>query len=78
MDSQPPDTSPSEVPPPRRRFLARLSVALSGAIAAAAGVPVVGFLVSPLLRKAPRVWRPVGQVDRFAVGEILQKLQHRH
>lgn len=71
MDSQPPDTSPSEVPSPRRRFLARLSVALSGAIAAAAGVPVLGFLVSPLLRKATRVWRPVGPVDRFAVGETV-------
>jgi menaquinol-cytochrome c reductase iron-sulfur subunit len=60
-----------ETPPTRRRFLARLSIALSGAIAAAAGVPVVGFLVSPLLRKAPRAWRPVGAVDGFAVGETV-------
>jgi menaquinol-cytochrome c reductase iron-sulfur subunit len=31
----------------------------------------VGFLVSPLIRKAPRVWRPVGPVDRFKVGETV-------
>jgi menaquinol-cytochrome c reductase iron-sulfur subunit len=66
MDPRAPD-----VPPPRRRFLARLSIALSAAIAAAAGVPVVGFLVSPLLRKAPRIWRPVGAVDAFTVGQTV-------
>jgi menaquinol-cytochrome c reductase iron-sulfur subunit len=60
-----------ETTPSRRRFLARLSIALSGAIAAVAGVPVVGFLVSPRLRKAPRAWRPVGAVDGFAVGETV-------
>jgi menaquinol-cytochrome c reductase iron-sulfur subunit len=66
MDPRAPD-----IPPPRRRFLARLSIALSAAIAAAAGVPVVGFLVSPLLRKAPRIWRPVGAVDGFTVGQTV-------
>lgn len=61
-----PDASPS-----RRRFLSRLSLALSGAIGAVATVPVVGFLLSPLLRKSPQVWRPVGRVDQFKIGETV-------
>jgi menaquinol-cytochrome c reductase iron-sulfur subunit len=63
---------PSSPPPPsRRRFLSRLSVALSAAIGAVATVPVVGFLLSPLAQKGPRVWRSVGPVDRFKVGETV-------
>ena len=55
----------------RRRFLARLSLVLSGMIGAVATVPVIGFLLSPLTRKSPRVWRPVGPVNAFAVGETV-------
>jgi menaquinol-cytochrome c reductase iron-sulfur subunit len=55
----------------RRRFLSRLSMGLSAAVAAVLAIPVVGFLVSPLTRKPPRQWRVVGPVDRFKVGEIV-------
>lgn len=79
------DTAPVPRPPPldappappspgvlqRRRFLSRISIALSAAAAAVVGVPVVGFLLAPLIRKAPRVWRAVGPVDRFKVGETV-------
>ena len=64
-------SEPSAVPTPRRRFLARLSIALSGLIATATTVPVIGFLLSPLTRKSPRVWRPVGPVDTFAIGRTV-------
>jgi menaquinol-cytochrome c reductase iron-sulfur subunit len=52
----------------RRRFLARLSLLLSTAAAAIVGMPVIGFFFAPLLRKPPRDWRPVGQVDQFGIG----------
>lgn len=65
----PDDTPP--LPPSRRRFLSRLSIVLSGAIGAVATVPVIGFLLSPLARKGPRVWRSVGTVDQFKVGETV-------
>ena len=55
----------------RRRFLSRLSIGLSAAAAAVVGLPVVGFLVAPLLRRAPRVWRAVGRVDQFVAGETV-------
>jgi menaquinol-cytochrome c reductase iron-sulfur subunit len=79
MDVVSPGNSPPEVPRPadsaqvikRRRFLSRISIALSAAAAAVVGVPVVGFLLSPLTRKPPRQWRPVGSADEFKVGETV-------
>jgi menaquinol-cytochrome c reductase iron-sulfur subunit len=70
MDPAPPAPPPPPTPE-RRRFLSRLSIGLSAAIAAVMGVPVVGFLISPLTRRTPRVWRPVGRVDGFKVGETV-------
>ncbi len=61
--------SPEEIS--RRKFLERLSVALGGGVAAAVLVPVVGFIVAPLFRQNPRVWRRVGELARFKVGETV-------
>jgi len=55
----------------RRRFLSRISIALSGVAGAIVGVPVVGFLVAPLVRRVPRAWRAVGRVTEFTVGETV-------
>ena len=55
----------------RRRFLSRISIALSAAAGAIVGLPVIGFLFAPLTRKAPRVWRAVGRVDDFRIGETV-------
>jgi menaquinol-cytochrome c reductase iron-sulfur subunit len=68
MDSAPNSAAQS---PERRRFLTRISIALSGAVAAVMGLPVVGFLFAPLIRKPPRVWRAVGRVSDFRVGETV-------
>jgi menaquinol-cytochrome c reductase iron-sulfur subunit len=54
--------------PERRRFLARVCVGL-GAGCGGLAVPVVGFTLAPLLQKAPVVWRTVGKVTDFKVGE---------
>ena len=53
----------------RRRFLSRLSLGLSGLAGAVVAVPIVAYLLSPLINPAPRVWRDVGRVDDFKVGE---------
>ena len=63
-----PDDAPTLA---RRRFLSRVSFALSTLAAAVVGVPVIGFLVSPLTRKPPRAWRIVGAVDQFKVGDTV-------
>lgn len=56
----------------RRRFFNRLSLALSGVASVLVGVPVIGFLISPLLRDVPRIWRPVGALGDFKEGEIVE------
>jgi menaquinol-cytochrome c reductase iron-sulfur subunit len=54
--------------PERRRFLARVCVGL-GAGCGALAVPLVGFTLGPLLQKVPVVWRVVGKVADFKLGE---------
>ncbi|HEV2207263.1 MAG TPA: ubiquinol-cytochrome c reductase iron-sulfur subunit [Verrucomicrobiae bacterium] len=55
----------------RRRFFERLSLVLSGVAGAGLAAPVVGFIVGPLFRRVQLVWRPVGEVDSFKVGETV-------
>lgn len=62
---------PGHLPPEqaqRRRFLTWLSVGLGGLCAAVLGLPVVGFIVAPLLRKPAGQWRRVGKIEDFPVG----------
>src|SRR5262249_41207932 len=56
----------------RRRLFTRISVACAAAIGALAGLPVVGFLVAPIIRPARPEWRSVGSVDTFAIGQTVK------
>jgi menaquinol-cytochrome c reductase iron-sulfur subunit len=56
----------------RRRFLNRLCLGLGGAAAAVVGVPIVGYLLSPLIKSEKSAWRDVGAVDSFEVGETVE------
>jgi len=52
----------------RRRFLTRVSV-WSGVFAASlVGIPFVGALLDPVIKKKREVWRSVGSVNDFPVG----------
>ncbi len=53
----------------RRAFLTRLSLALSGAMAALVGVPILGYLLAPLVRPVGVEYVDVGPVESFRVGE---------
>jgi len=55
----------------RRRFLTGLSVALGAVGAAFVGIPIIGFLFSPLLQEIPQDWRPVGAVKDFEIGKTV-------
>ncbi len=55
----------------RRAFLNKLSLAITGIGGALIGVPIVGFLLSPLLRREPQVWVPVGPVDQFTINNTV-------
>jgi menaquinol-cytochrome c reductase iron-sulfur subunit len=56
----------------RRRLLGRVSLALSGLAAAVVSVPIVAYLLSPLLQPPPEVWRDLGLVDNFRIGETVE------
>jgi menaquinol-cytochrome c reductase iron-sulfur subunit len=58
--------------PTRRRFLTALSIALGGIWAAIVGIPALGVLLSPLLRRPAETWRAVGRVDDFPVGDTVK------
>jgi menaquinol-cytochrome c reductase iron-sulfur subunit len=56
----------------RRRFFARLTITVGGVIAALVGLPVIGFVLAPLVRPARPAWRQVGPLDSFAMGETVK------
>jgi len=56
----------------RRRFLEAVSSLMAVVIAAIIGVPVIGFLLAPLLQKTPAAWRVVGHVSAFKVGQTVE------
>jgi menaquinol-cytochrome c reductase iron-sulfur subunit len=56
----------------RRRFLNRLSLGLAGLAAAVLSVPVLAYLLSPLLNPSQNVWRDLGPVDQYRIGETVK------
>src|SRR5215210_706649 len=56
----------------RRAFLNRLSLILSGLIGLVLSVPIVAYLLTPLIRRAPGTWLDVGRLDQFRIGETIQ------
>jgi menaquinol-cytochrome c reductase iron-sulfur subunit len=56
----------------RRAFLNRITLILSGLIGLVLSVPILAYLLTPLIRRDPRVWLPVGAPDRFRIGETVQ------
>ena len=56
----------------RRRFLSRVSLALSGLAGAVVSVPILAYLLSPLLQPSPDDWRDVGLVENFNIGATVE------
>jgi menaquinol-cytochrome c reductase iron-sulfur subunit len=57
--------------PERRRFMGRLCIALSAVAAAIVGIPVVGFILGPLIAPEKDIWRAVGAADSFKPGQTV-------
>ena len=64
-------TSEADAVLSRRRFLSRVSLAMSGLIGAVLSVPIVAYLLSPLINRAPSTWVTIGSVDQFGVGQTV-------
>lgn len=56
----------------RREFLAKLSIGLSALAGAVIGIPIIAYLLSPLINPAVNVWRSLGPAALFPVGETIQ------
>lgn len=67
--AKPPGPPESAEEVSRRRFFIRLSVGVGACTAAGLGVPAIGFIVAPLIQREPEVWRTVGRVVDFKIGE---------
>lgn len=53
----------------RRRFLSRITVALTAAMSGIVGLPILGYLLAPLFRASPDELVAVGAITDFQVGE---------
>jgi len=60
---------PSAAEISRRRFLARLSFVVGGVGALTLAVPIISFIVAPFFVRTKEVWRSVGKIDSFKIGE---------
>lgn len=56
----------------RRRFLSWLTAGLGAVAAIAASIPAIGFLFEPPPRREREVWRAVGNVDDFHIGDTVE------
>ena len=58
-----------QAPPTRRRFLLAVGLALDGIVAGLVAIPVIGYLLGPIRRRAAQSWIPLGFLERFPEGE---------
>ncbi|HEY2840168.1 MAG TPA: Rieske (2Fe-2S) protein [Pirellulales bacterium] len=65
---KPPD-EPSLGRPHRRSMLGWLSVGLGTLATAAAGAPILGYLLSPILKTPKNEWADLGPVENFPEGQ---------
>ena len=66
------DDHDRETDPSRRRMLSRLSMTLAALSSAVVGVPVVGFVLGPFTKRVKEVWRDVGSLRDFEIGETVK------
>lgn len=63
---------PEPVTPERRTFLMGLSAGLAGVAGLLIGIPFIGFLIAPVRRPVQDVWRTVGPIADFPVGDMVK------
>ena len=52
----------------RRQSFLKIALAFNGAVGALLGIPIVGYVLSPMRRDYDR-WIPLGTLDKFPAGE---------
>ncbi|HLJ67545.1 MAG TPA: ubiquinol-cytochrome c reductase iron-sulfur subunit [Chloroflexota bacterium] len=56
----------------REAFMGFFILSIGGVMGLVLGIPIVGFVLSPLIKQPTNLWRDVGAVSSFGVGETVQ------
>ena len=56
----------------RRTLLNRVIFGLGAAAGAVVSVPILAYLLSPLINPARQVWRDLGPVDKYQIGQTVE------
>jgi menaquinol-cytochrome c reductase iron-sulfur subunit len=56
----------------REAFLALFTVSVGGLATLVVGIPIIGYVLAPLIKQTPDVWRDVGPVDKYQVGTTVE------
>jgi menaquinol-cytochrome c reductase iron-sulfur subunit len=75
MDIKPSDAGEGSANDPevsRRKFFELVTYTAGSIIGFLIGVPVLGFVLAPLVRRPPEDWRPVGSLDSFKIGQTVK------
>ena len=62
---------PTQAEIDRRHFFEKVCIGLGSLCSAILAVPLVGFVIAPLFRKAPVMWISLGKVADFVVGKTV-------
>jgi len=55
-------------PHTRRRFLAKINLWAGAALSAIVAVPIISYLLEPIVAATPNIWEDLGSVDNYPVG----------
>jgi menaquinol-cytochrome c reductase iron-sulfur subunit len=55
----------------REAFMGMFMLGVGGLGSLIVGIPIIGFVLSPLIKPPPTPWRDVGSIDKFKVGDTV-------
>jgi menaquinol-cytochrome c reductase iron-sulfur subunit len=64
-NDHPPSPGTRADTPSRRDFLLKVGIGVNAIAAAMVGIPIVGFVLSSLIKKTPEVWISLGPINQF-------------
>jgi len=69
-ESHPPVPPAAKSYSTRRDFLLQIGVFLNAIAGFMIGIPVVGFILSSLIKRTPNVWFSLGPISKFPEGQM--------
>lgn len=56
----------------REAFLTLFTLSVGGLATLVVGIPIIGYVLSPLIQPEPDVWRNLGPLDKYQVGSTVE------